>query len=28
LMKTDERDALDDLLGRIGFAKDDNRPKS
>ena len=28
LMKKDERDALDDLLGRIGFAKDDNRPKS
>ena len=28
LMKKDERDALDDLLGRIGFAKDDNSPKS
>ena len=28
LMKKDERDALDDLLGRIDFAKDDNRPKS
>ncbi len=28
LIKKDERDALDDLLGRIGFAKDDKRPKS
>jgi DNA primase len=28
LIKKDERSALDDLLGRIGFGKDESNPKS